>query len=616
MSEVQEAVSRGEYQRGVAVFRALSSPTPLELRWAGVCLMHEGKLPEACLRLREATTQGDTAAGVYLSALHILNGNVSAALAALEALDPASLPHDEAALWYRERALVGWLLGDHRDTLLALAEHAWERAASASGCTQVSAAILIGKLLGHFGEYDRALAYLDFAAEHGHPRQLEEAALARAASLTVLERFDEAQQQLDSIHSAALVLLRDIQHLCLLSARQDWLAARAALLALLPRTADAPAQELRVRTALLELATAEQDDVQARCYLLRAEALATFPYERFLLDHRAGRWLCLRGQVDEGLIRLRRAAEGLQQSGHLADAVAALLTLADAQPEQQDTHLHQAASLASELGTPPLLTAEWLMLPRIHQVLLAQPSTAFERSVLLGQAPAPVVRLLTLGRAELRMAEGQVRFRMARTIEILSYFARHKEASLEDVRRDLFPDTSPSTAKNYFHQGRMEIAARIPGLEIRFDDLKKRYRLQGRVKLVWDVEELEEALRGGCWPQTLTGSAEFLPSADSDWAHQERERLSVWAMQIGVETLHVWLQAGRYQDCLALAEQLQPLDPFGERLHVVMLQATQRMNGPLAAERLCHQIAETFTEEVGEIPTSLRKIAAQWGVLS
>ncbi|QLG13244.1 hypothetical protein HLB42_20110 (plasmid) [Deinococcus sp. D7000] len=615
MSQVQDAATQGDYGGSIAVFRALASPTPLDLRWVGISLMHEMHLPEAELRLRQAIAGGDVAAGIFLSAVQLLNRTIDHALVTLEAIDPAALPDAEAALWHRERVRVGWLLGDARDALLERAEQAWRLSSDAPERVQVSVVTLLGQLHGHFGEHGRALAYLDFAAEYAQPRQREYVALCRATSLIALGRFDEAREQLDSITSASVAPLREIKRGQWLRGQGRWAEAQSTLEALLTGEAGAFLDQLMVFPELLPLVTASGQDALARQYLSRADHLKGDgdAYSRLLVDHRAGQWLSSQGDP-QGVLRLQRAADGLEQAGHLVRVISVWLALAEAQPERRPQHLRHAAHLAAQVGTPPLLTPEWPLLPETRQHLLTLPETAFERLTLLGKSPAPALILKTLGSAELWLDGGRIRFRLGRAVEVLSYLRRNGAVTLKDVQRDLFPEVPAQRSRNYFHQVRVDIAARVPGLIIGFEAVQGRYRLQGEAALVWDVEELEAALRRGAWPQPAPENVVFLPTAGSEWAQGERERLSRWITQVGLETMEDWFQAGQYDKCISLADRLLPLDPLDEGLHTFLLNATYQVKGRAAARILFRESAATFIREVGEVPPFLERLVGQWAV--
>lgn len=117
---------------------------------------------------------------------------------------------------------------------------------------------------------------------------------------------------------------------------------------------------------------------------------------------------------------------------------------------------------------------------------------------------------------------------MGRTVELLAFLLRHGDASLTKLQRKLFPDVPAGRAKTYFHQVRVDVASRVPGLDIDYDEKRKLYRVRGDTPLHWDVHELEGAVRAadGLLPDLV--SIEFLPTAESDWAQEEREQLRRW----------------------------------------------------------------------------------------
>jgi len=201
-------------------------------------------------------------------------------------------------------------------------------------------------------------------------------------------------------------------------------------------------------------------------------------------------------------------------------------------------------------------------------------------------------------------------------VEVLAYMCRHTEVSLKNLQRALFPDTPAQRAKNYFHQVRVDIASRAPGLDIHYDSKRRLYRLESQTPLVWDVAELEVALTEPGHPLPDLSNLDFLPTSESEWAHEEREHLKRWVTQIALETINHWFQAGDYEKCIQLAERLLPLDPLDEALHTFLLNATWQARGELAAHHLYRHSAATFMREVGEVPGGLKHLATQWRPLN
>lgn len=609
---VRAAVERGDYPVGIAAFARLTAPTPPDHRWLGVCLLNEGHHLEAELRLRQAIAQGDAGAHLFLAALWTSQGKNREALHTLEQVSPDDLSNEDAVLWLRERARTGWALGEPKAQLMEWGTRAWQRGAETTLTVQVSVATFLGSFHSHYGEQEAALAYLRFAAEYAHPRRLEYVLLCQAEVLRELRRFDEAQAALGQITSPVMHTLKGIEQVRHLLAQLRLTEAREAALKLLPDVAGRAAEEFFLRISLLTLATLNGDAAAGWQHLLRAETLVEVPLKRAELDHRAGLFLAAHGDA-AGLGRLLQARDAYQHANHLPGLAGVHLALAGVDAERQNEHLRAAALAAAALEAVPDLTLEWALLPAVQEALLTLPAGAVE-SLLLRTGAAEEGRLHTLdaGTGYVQWGTRRVTFRHRRTAEILAYLRRHPNCRLTDVQRDLFPDVPAARARNYFHQVRVDVALRLPGLEIAFDPGQKTYRFQGRWPLWWDVEELEAALQQGVWPQPAPESVVFLSAAESEWARGERERLSRWLTQVGLETLEDWFRTGEYDRCISLADRLLPLDPLDEGLHTFLLNATYQVRGRVAARSLSRESAATFMREVGEVPPFLEQLVGSW----
>lgn len=614
VNAVQQAAQAADFHTGLERFRAFTSPTAADLRWAGVCLTALGHHPEAALRLQQAINQGERGAAVHLASLYFQQGEMAQALAALGQVEPLQLEPADAALWHRAMTRILWVQGAPRTHLYRHAQQAWTLAADASTDVQVSVATLLGGLHSQFGEHVSALAYLDFAAEQGPPARLPYVSLSRAVSLLGTGQLDEAREILfrSSPDGMPGVLRAELQAQCHWYQGQ-WNNARAAYEALLPSLALHPRTELRVRLSLLALAT-RTGEPQAQDHLYRAEHLTNSPFDQAQFDHRAGLWLARTGQPG-GAARLERARAAFEDGGYPRETLVTHLALADIHPEQAESHLNRAAQLASTFASPPFLGAEWPLLPGALAQLQALPADAFTRRSLLGAARLPHLALRTLSQAAVEADGVPIRLRMARTVEILAYFCRQGPAPLARVRRELFPDTPAQRAKNYFHQVRVEVAERLPGVSIAYDAATQLYQLEGAA-LAWDVHDLERALQEPQQIFPILGTVDFLPGAESDWAQEERERLRRWVTQVALETMDHWYQAGEYEKCIQLAERLLPLDPLDETLHTFLLNATWYARGDLAARHRYRHSAADFMREVGEVPPTLQQLEQHWRTLN
>jgi len=615
MHAVQQAAQAADYEAGLQHFRACAFPSAVDLRWGGVCLTALGQWPEAALRLQQAINQGEGGAAVHLASLKFQQGEMAQALAALGQVAPANLMAEDAALWHRAMTRILWVQGEPRERLYAHAEQAWTLAAAASTDVQVSVATLLGGLHSQFGAHVSALAYLDFAAEQGPPARLPYVSLSKAVSLLAIGQPGQAREVLRHIapDGPPGVLRAELQAQCHWY-QGNWDEAQAAYTDLLPALQPHRRTELRVRLGLMALAT-RTGDVQALEHLYRAEHLTHSLLDQAQLDYRAGLWLAKMGQTG-GEARLERAHAAFERGGYVFETVLTQLALAETNADRSAACLQQAAQTAAALSSPVFLGAEWPLLPRVWAKLHTLPPEAFERRIFLGVPRPPRLVLRTLSQTLVEADGVPIRLRLARTVEILAYLSRRGAVTLAQVRRELFPDTPTQRAKNYFHQVRVEVAERIPGLRIAYGAATHLYQLEGAAEFTWDVQELERALQTPQHPWPDLGSVDFLPGAESAWAQEERERLRRWVTQVGLETIDTWYQLGEYGKCIRLAERLLPLDPLDEALHTFLLNATWHVRGELAARHLYRHSAAAFMREVGEIPPTLLRIEQHWRTLN
>ena len=600
---MRAAAEGGEFQAGITAFAALSCPSATDHRWLGVCLHYEGRLHDAEVRYRQAQHLGDHAACLYVAALLLGRGENAAALASLETVSPVDLADDDAALWYRERARAGWMLGEPRAALLGYAARGWELAATGPPVVQASVAILMGSLLSHFGEYGQALAFLDFAAEHGHARRQEYVALCRAEALIPVRRSPDALDVLTLVVSPPLHALKQLLLVRAHAAMGAWSRVRQELEALLCQVQAQPEEEVLARLWLAALCRVENRHTEGRRHVVRAAALAKTPVRRAEVALLASLYGVPPGQLG-AVMTLEEAVETFVQADAAPGLLTAHLVLAEGDAAGRAAHVTRAAQVAATMGAVPDLSADWHVNPAVAAYLEGLPPDAFER--LLWRAPAPpTLHLQTLGDAAMWVDGRRVTFRYARAVELLAYLQRHPEVTLGQVQREVLPDLPAARAKNYFHQVRVDIAARVPGLSIAFDPARQTYRLLHQGSFTWDVRERETA---DVLDALRSAAAPFLPDATSPWAEAERDAHTRALIERGWTALEMASQSGLYSRALPLAEALVVLEPLDAALHVLLVQATAQVHGPGVAWRRARASAETFRREVGDVPDALTRL--------
>ncbi|WP_184117649.1 hypothetical protein [Deinococcus metallilatus] len=440
---------------------------------------------QARQQLEQAAQRGCHAARIDLASLHRAAGEFARALSSLTLIQDALplLPLLDQALWHRERAIVGHELGEGMQTVLRFFERAWETASDAPLALQASVAHAYGMHLTRFGEDHRASAYLEFAAEHGHTVRRAYAIATLAACAVYQGEGAQARALLSSVRKdsaddpvlEAVLAYHEGQLFRIEGAYEQAVSAFQKAVSL-TQTEMRPSIEVHARLGLLALATERGDEVLARTALVRARRLVRAPRDEAFLKWREGSWRASQGDRG-GLGLLEEAVSFFQDRELIREALWSRLHLAEAQErfgqgEACAASLSEAADLVAAFETPPTVVAELRLTPRVTARLESLPPGAYERLHLLKEDAQNLrqVNLKTLGGAEVLLDGQSIRLRLKRVVEVLAYLLKSGGASLAEVQRDLFPEVRPAQAKGYFHQIRLHIKERIPGLSVPFDE--------------------------------------------------------------------------------------------------------------------------------------------------
>lgn len=617
----------GEYGRGLEQYDRLTDPNAEDLRWAGVCTAQQGQVVQARQQLEQAARQGCHAARIDLASLHRAAGKFTQGLVSLTLIQEALplLPFLDQALWYRERAILGHELGEGMSEVLGFFEQAWVTATDAPLAMQASVAHAYGMHLTRYGEDHRATAYLEFAAEHGHPVRRAYAIATLAACAVYQGAGSQARALLDSARKNCTddpvleaVLTYHEGQLFWTEGTYDQAVVAFQRAVSLAQTEMRPSTELHAWLGLLALATERGDEAMARTALVRARRLVRASRDEAFLKWREGSWRASQGD-QAGLTLLKEAVSFFKERELRREALWSQLHLTEVQErfgqgEACAASLSEAADLVAAFETSPTLVAELRLTPRVTARLESLPPGAYERLHLLKEDVQNLqeVDLKTLGGTEVLIDGQKIRLRLKRVVEVLAYLLKSGGASLEEVQRDLFPDVRPAQAKSYFHQIRLHIKERIPGLSVPFDEVRGTYAVRSEsVRLTWDVQTLTAELarpQDSLLKVLERYELDFLRDADGVWATEERERLRRWVTQVALETMDGWYRTGQFEKCVSLAERLLPLDPLDEALHEFLIQATLETRGGAAAYQSYLNSAETFRREVDEVPLRLKAL--------
>ncbi|MFA5593810.1 MAG: hypothetical protein WDA15_00860 [Trueperaceae bacterium] len=506
------------FEEGIEAYSSLSSPSPKDDRWVGVCYFQLLRDLEALEVLYRAANRGEEGAHVYLA--HVLPFVDRGAEATEELLktDIEQLTAYDKALYHRVLSIREETNGNLREALRA-AEEAWRRIQGVPEYAVLAPSILaqLAVLHGRIGRSQRALWFLERGLVSTTGGELLKMRLRRATVLVNLGRYREALVELD-----ALELEKDMERY---EPERLWLLGQIAMAnSSLPLAIQRFSQsvegatklqfsyeELISHLALVGALGVRGDFARALEHLTRAQSLISdksdrlqFRFREVLLNFWMQRYTDTHAlQELEGLV-LAFGEMGLLQEQALVKLHRAEL-LRSLGTDLWQRELDDLQALSISLQNPALLAREW--------ALLATPDlreAAFKTHArIAGEAPV-VLEVHTLGNERLVIDGRPVHIPLRRGVEVLAYFLENKAVSLRRIMSDVFPDEKPSAAKSYFHQFRHQLRENLDGVEIEYDSEAKLYRLKSEIDILWDVGEL----RAG---RVIGETGVFLPSSGNEW---------------------------------------------------------------------------------------------------
>ena len=386
--------------------------------------------------------------------------------------------------------------------------------------------------------------------------------------------------------------------------------------------------EFYAEVALCAVLTEQGSYFAAQAHLARAKGIIPEPREDFA--------------THEAIVAMRRAA--LLTSQGNSDAIQTLqhvlLIFAHAKLERYcgvaELHLAEAlfhanqqnAGLAAlsravnfrhSVGSQAYFALELRALPHVFEVVCCSrirgTEVFYEDWRALEAQNLHEVRLNTLGNYGLQVGGQAIKLDggMVKAVEFLAYLLEEGESKLEDIIGQIFDAGSHVMARNRIHKLRESIARQVPGLCIPYSKERNTYQLEPMgVRLRWDVREVRKALAQG----GATGmqralalyTGEFLPRTDTDWAENKRYDLELELAEIGVETMRDLFGLGRFEECLRLAERLVKVSGLNLGVQLMLLRATARVHGALAARERLLKVDSLLQSDLRAMPELMREL--------
>ncbi len=526
-SEIQGWAFLELFEEGIAAYGQISTPSPKDDRWVGVCYFQLLRDQEALQFLTKAAERGEEGAHVFLAHVLPFVERGDDALSELSKANFEYLSNYDKALFYRILSIQEESNGNLREALKA-AEEAWRRIQGIPEYSVLAPSILaqLAVLHGRIGRSQRALWFLERGIASTSVGEQLKVRIRRAAVLVNLGRHREAVLELDS-----LGLGEGHERY---QPERNWLLGQIALangsltLAVqrFTQAIDGAVQlqfgyeELLCRLALVTIEGARHDFTSATDHLTRAQTLISdksdrllFRFREVLLNYWMQRYTPSHAlQEYEGLIHAFGEMGLLQEQAAVRLHRAHLLrVVGEGAWEREIEELH---ALSVSLQNPALLAREWPFLPELRSVV------AKTHQRIAGDPPV-LLEVFTLGKELMTLDSDPVHVPLRRGVELLSYFLECRAVSLRNILDDVFPDEKPSAAKSYFHQFRHQLKENLTGIEIEYDSEARLYRLKSEIDILWDVSELRAGRIQG-----EIGS--FLPSSTNAWTKKLDEGLRTY----------------------------------------------------------------------------------------
>lgn len=627
-TSVRQLVISGDYAQAVALVKVLDIVSSEEMRWAGLALFNVGQTLDARALLIKSRGRGCHQAGIELATVFRQLGDPQRARTVLDEVKWDDLTPFDRALALRELGVLYFAFGEMREAYQTL-EDAWSQA---SCCVEENAllpgiAVSLANVCLAIGAENRALHFLDLALSVAHPQRKKALLAVRAACQMYGGSFSEAHATLATISEGNdLALSPTVLYFDGLLHRFEGHAARAVTLfeesiVLSRRLEELNTEcyaELGACAAYLDLGEYKK----AERHLARARAIPVPDKVAGLVELRQGR-LFLESDVEKAIITLQDALTKFRSLGLQRECAWAYLHLAEAYLRLQQSNaaeqvLDQAMNCYSALGRSKAVCLELRGLPNVirflesseadHHALLHDWKTVDPR------LPADF-QVKALGTVALLLDGQTIRpnASLSKTVELLCYLDLRGPSTLQSLLGDVFPDHPAKSARMYFHLIRNEISRLVPGVSIEFQQQRRVCTLRSTtVRVRTDIAEVLQHLNTkgieGVGQALAKYRGPFLVMTESDWAVEERSRLEWLIIKVGLETLEDYYEQGEDQLCLDLARRLLEVEPLNEAAHGLLIRATGRLRGAVAARQELHHASQQFLREVGEVPPSIVRL--------
>jgi tetratricopeptide (TPR) repeat protein len=518
-SPIQGWVYLEDYQKGIENFEDthIYRRTPEDMRWVGVCYFQLQDDHQAVPFYQTAIYRGLKEASINLAQAYMFTDRMELVIPELEKVDFENLQARDKVYFLRVRSYYYEVNANLTNALIDT-ELAWAIGQTIPDWVIIAPQLLrqLGTLYGRMGKAQQSFWFFEQSLKLASETDRSLVLLTRIEVLILLGYYLEAREEIEKIQVESLpkiwqplFYLRwgDIFWIERALTKAIEMYDQAALLAL---DNNLYGEEFTARVNLIPLNIERDYPLTAGEHQARAKAIMTDKIDQLIYRFRDALLLLKEDlrtaeQTRDALLEL---ASELGELGYLQEQGWVKLHAAEMKRRLQEDFrrdLDELQMLAVTLQNHNFLSREWALLPELYAI--AQES----HPKIAGKAPG-VIEIFTMGEERIVHNGKTVPIPLRRAVEVIAYFLDNGgKISLKKLRTDLFPDDDPQASRNYFHQFRHELHARLPVFQIAYDAEQHLYEIKTNLTVLWDVAELRAGRKMG-------GMGLFLPSSGSEWA--------------------------------------------------------------------------------------------------
>jgi tetratricopeptide (TPR) repeat protein len=518
-SPIQGWVYLEQYEKGVENFNAIHvyKRAAKDMRWVAMCYFQVHDDHQAVPFYQMAIYRGAQEAGIGLAQAYMVTDRIDMSMPELEKVDFEKLTPYDKVYFLRICSYYHEANANLKDALND-AELAWAIAQTIPEQVIIAPHLLrqIGTLYGRMGKAQRSFWFFEESLKLINETDRFLIILTKIEVYIMLGYYAEARTELENIpleslpeawHALFYLRWGDIFWIERVLPRAIEMFDKAALFALENELAG---EEIIARVNLIPLNIARDYPLTAGEHQARAKAIITDKIDKLIYKFRDTILLLVEKLTTTEQTRdtLTDLSSELKELGYLQEHGWVKLHAAEMKRrlgEDFASDLDELQKLAVVLQNNNFLSREWALLPELFAI--AQET----HPKIAGKAPG-VIEIFTMGEERIVHNGKTVPIPLRRAIEMIAYLLDNGgKISLKKLRADLFPDDDPKTSRNYFHQFRHELRARLPIFHIAYDSEQQLYEIKTDLTVLWDVAELRAGRKMG-------GMGLFLPGSGSEWA--------------------------------------------------------------------------------------------------